>query len=209
MNKKGQELFTFLKDGDLDSAQKILDSSLYLSEDLMDKMSAGDYKPLEKHWSAVNCGEMISTPLKQVIKLSRLINFQEKSTLIDLGSGHGYPAIVFALLNSSLKVSGFDIVEAKVKGSQVLAKDLGLEGRLHFECKNLEDFKIPSANYYYIYNPFSSDVMAKVAYRLKAIKESGQRFQIIAAGEKTLEHLKSSGFKTFRTKLAEDFYLFS
>lgn len=50
---------------------------------------------LKSHWAATFTGRAIQTPLRALKMISDELEFEPGETLIDLGSGHGDPALVF------------------------------------------------------------------------------------------------------------------
>lgn len=193
MNK---DTFTkLLKSGDFDQAEELLIDDVEYAEDLLDEMNESEFQKIEPHWSAVNTGEMISTPLEILKEISDFVGFKENSSLVDLGSGHGYPAFVFAALNTSLQVTGLELVEAKVKGSKQTVEKLGFEN-IEFRAQDLSDtsIKIPKADYYFVHNPFNQEVADLVAQRLFEVAKS-KKIIILSTGGRELEPLLNLGFK--------------
>jgi len=183
--------------GQFSKAEELLLEDVEYAEDLMDKLSDEDHQKIEPHWSAANTGEMISTPLDILKEISDFVGFTEDSTLVDLGSGHGYPAFVFSALNPSLKILGLELVKAKVVGSNKTVTRFGFENT-NFKVQDLSDegTPIPVADYYFLHNPFNQEVADSVAQRLYEIAQTHQQINVISTGGRELKPLLALGFKT-------------
>jgi len=177
-------------------AEELLLEDVEYAEDLMDELSDEAYKFIEPHWSAANTGDMISTPVDILKEISDFVNFKKNSTLVDLGSGHGYPSFVFSALNPTLKITGLELVEAKVLGAKKTVDRLNLEN-LEFKVQDLSDenVEIPLADYYFMHNPFNKEVAVEIADRLFQIARKNEII-ILSTGGRELKPLLELGFKT-------------
>jgi len=178
-----------------DKAEELLIDDVEFAEDLMDELSDEDYQKIEPHWSAANTGEMISTPIDILKEISDFVGFKENTTLVDLGSGHGYPAFVFSALNPTLKVTGLELVEAKVTGAKRTQERLGFEN-VDFKVQDLSDetVEIPSADYYFMHNPFNQEIADDIAKRLFEIALSKETV-VLSTGGRELNPLLELGFE--------------
>lgn len=81
------------------------------------------------------------------------------STIVDLGSGYGRVGLVCSLLRPDIKFIGYEYVPHRVDISNVASKALGLSESLDFKVQDLslDSFKIPDADYFYLYDPFSEE----------------------------------------------------
>ncbi|MGH1469258.1 MAG: methyltransferase domain-containing protein [Bdellovibrionales bacterium] len=192
------QFLSYIKSEDFDAAESLLASDIFDVEDQMDLLTDEDYKVLEPHWSAVNTGEDITTPLFILKKIYDFVGFKNHSTVIDLGSGHGHPGILFSSLNNNLKILGYDIVLEKVNGANTSAKKLGLNN-VRFEIKDLSDksFAIPEADYYYLYNPVNAEVADIIAEKLLKIAKK-KEIQILSLAGRDIKSFKSVGFSKKR-----------
>ncbi len=79
--------------------------------------------------------------------------------IIDLGSGYGRVGLVCSLLRSDIDFIGYEFVPHRVDISIKACKDLSLEKSLRFFVQDLSDpsFKIPFADIYYLYDPFTKE----------------------------------------------------
>ncbi len=192
------QFLNYIKNKDFDAAESLLASDIFDVEDQMDLLTDEDYEVLEPHWSAVNTGEDITTPFFILQKIYDFVGFENHSKIIDLGCGHGHPGIFFNCLNKTLKVTGYDIVLEKVNGANISAKKLGLDNVI-FETKDLsdEDFSIPVADYYYLYNPVNAEVADIIAQKLFKLSKT-HKFQILSLAGRDIKSFKQVGFSTKR-----------
>lgn len=179
-----------------EQAEELLLEDVEYAEDLMDELSDEDYKNIDPHWSAANTGDMISTPVDILKEISDFVNFEENSTLVDLGSGHGYPSFVFSVLNPTLKITGLELVEAKVLGARRTVERLNFKN-LDFKVQDLSDesVEIPTADYYFMHNPFNKEIAVDVARRLFEIAQKNEVI-ILSTGGRELKPLLELGFVT-------------
>ena len=178
-----------------EEAEDLIAQDIYDTEDQMEALNEDEFSKIESHWSAVNTGESIATPFEVLKEISDFINFKENSSLIDLGSGHGHPSFAFGALNPTMKITGYELVEAKVSGSKTSAKKLGLSN-LNFKTQDLSDenFKLPFADYFYIHNPFNQEVIDKLSIKLFELKKN-KGITIISTGGRELKPLLANGLK--------------
>lgn len=83
----------------------------------------------------------IFNPVSQqtLLAAGKLANFAPKKTLIDLGSGKGFPAIFFAG-TFGIQVEGFDLGKINVDYANARAKLLNLSSLAQFFCQDLKGF---------------------------------------------------------------------
>lgn len=108
---------------------------------------------------------------------------QVDSTIIDLGSGYGRVGLVCSILRPDINFTGYEYVAHRVDISNNASKSLGLEGRLHFITQDLslESFKIPDADIFYLYDPFTVETYQYVLSQLVALSEI-KRISIVTKG---------------------------
>ncbi len=185
---------SFIQQNDFKSAESLLAEDIFSVEDMMDDLSEEEASFLESHWSAIQTGEQIVTPIEVLTRISCYLKFKPDSKLVDLGSGHGHPAFIFGLLNPSLEIIGYEIVKEKVIGASNTAKKLELKN-VEFIEQDLsnESFKLQPADYYYLYNPANEEILARLVKKIIEIsKTSANEICVISAGGKDLDYLRDS-----------------
>jgi hypothetical protein len=86
------------------------------------------------------------------------------ASFIDLGSGYGRVGLVVGLLRPDIDFTGFEFVEHRVAVSIASTVRCGLSTHVHFKTQDLSapDFKIPVADVYYLFDPFSRETYEHV-----------------------------------------------
>ena len=99
------------------------------------------------------------------------------SSIVDLGSGFGRVGLVYSLLRPDIKFIGYEYVPHRVEVSSNAARSLDLEANLRFKVQDLSSqlFKIPIADVYYLYDPFTEETYQ---YVLKQITELSKKRKI-------------------------------
>ena len=112
------------------------------------------------------------------------LNPHAGSCMIDLGSGYGRVGLTCSLLRPDINFIGYEYVEHRVDVSNCASELLKLDNNLSFIAQDLslESFKIPEADIYYLYDPFSKETYNHV---LKQIVEISKRkmVKIVAKGD--------------------------
>lgn len=96
------------------------------------------------------------------------------STFIDLGSGYGRVGLVLGLLRTDVQFIGYEYVGHRVQVAQAAADRSGLAEHVQFFEQDLSspEFRIPEAEIYYMYDPFSQETYK---YVFEQLKEIGRR----------------------------------
>lgn len=87
------------------------------------------------------------------------IETKQCGKIIDLGSGYGRVGLVCSLLRPDINFIGYEFVPHRVELGNKASESLHLEEKLTFEVQDLslESFKIPEADVYYLYDPFTKE----------------------------------------------------
>ena len=155
--------------------------------------SRDDSDPLNEHWAATYAGDIISSRVDALVEISQQIHFKKGATLIDIGSGHGEPGLVFGALNPDLNVIGYDIVPEKVEGANQSAAKLGIVNA-RFEVRDLSRRPPPIADYYYLFNPVKPEVLRQIVNHVRADAGGKDAKFIVYSGGWTHNVLKDAGF---------------
>ena len=153
--------------------------SLYRTFDAMDEILEIDYQrdvgmfasptQSERLYEGAGIGVQTSyaTILIAIDELAPLAG----QTIIDLGSGYGRVGFIIGLLRPDVEFIGYEYVPHRIDVSNAVAKKAGLEKSVKFFTQDLaaSDFRIPEADIYYMYDPFSQETYEKVFAQLKAM----------------------------------------
>ena len=175
-------------------AEEMLFEEVYDVEDRMEDISEERYQKIEQHWSAVETGEVISTPVEILYLINKKAKFKTNISFVDLGCGHGFPCIVLGALNPTMHFTGIDLVQEKVEGARKTAEKFGLTNT-DFITKDLSvsSYTLPQADYYYIHNPFNDDVCEHVIKSLSFYSAS----KVISTDGRETKYLQKFGFKPY------------
>jgi hypothetical protein len=90
------------------------------------------------------------------------------SRFVDLGSGYGRVGLIVGLLRPDIDFVGYEYVPHRVQISSKTAERLHLHDHVKFHVQDLslEEFAIPEAEVYYLYDPFSEETYAHVLNQL-------------------------------------------
>ena len=94
--------------------------------------------------------------------------------IIDLGSGYGRVGLVFSLMRPDCHFIGYEYVPHRVEVCNNATKKLELSQSLSFHMQDLSslDFVIPTAETYYLYDPFSKSTYEYVLKQIVDISKS-------------------------------------
>jgi Histone methylation protein DOT1 len=124
--------------------------------------------------------EDLFTPYRVLVEISKQLALHPGDRLVDLGSGLGRVGIVLGLLNPKIKFIGLELMKERHLQAEQASKNLGLNQRIKFECCDLSKIKIPQAESYYLFNPFSYLTLQRVFRSLYENSKSKQ-FKVLMA----------------------------
>ncbi len=93
------------------------------------------------------------TPLAVVVRAAEWLEERRIRTVVDIGSGAG-KFCVAAALAGHCHFTGLEQRAHLVASARELARTFGIESRVHFLHGTLGSARLPSADCYYLYNPF-------------------------------------------------------
>jgi hypothetical protein len=153
--------------------------SLYRTFDGIDQVLGLDYTqdlgmrhdPAEKERLYEGGGVGVQSGYSTVLNALRHLDPAEGARVIDLGSGYGRVALALGLLRPDLKITGYEFVEKRTNVALASARGLGLDARVRFLTQDLAapGFRIPDAEIYYLYDPFTESTYAHVLAQLVAV----------------------------------------
>ncbi|MBX3042028.1 MAG: hypothetical protein KF789_15080 [Bdellovibrionaceae bacterium] len=116
-------------------------------------------------------GEGVQTSYETILTLLRQLRLPPDAHLMDLGSGFGRVGLIAGLLRPDLSFSGYEYVSHRVLISETASRNCGVADRVRFYQQDLsqEDFQIPPADAYYMYDPFCRETYVQVLGRLNEL----------------------------------------
>ncbi|WP_413612250.1 SAM-dependent methyltransferase [Bdellovibrio sp. HCB-110] len=139
-----------------------------------------DLQETERLWEGAGVG--VQSGYSTVSLALRHLNLPLGSRFIDLGSGYGRVGLIVGLLRPDIDFKGYEYVAHRVDIASSSSLNLGMQDHVHFYTQDLslESFKIPEAEIYYMYDPFSEETYAHVLAQLVEIS----RYKKIAIATK-------------------------
>jgi hypothetical protein len=146
-----------------------------------DKNMLVDHETNERLYqgSGVNVQSGYST----ILLAFEALNLKKGQIFIDLGSGYGRVPLVGALLRPDVNFIGYEYVDHRVESGNSASQKFGLEESLKFIAQDLslDSFKVPVADIYYLYDPFSKETYEYVLNQIVDISKN-RKIKIVTKG---------------------------
>jgi len=138
----------------------------------LDKEMVVDYSAKERLYERAGVG--VQSGYSTILLALDRLEAKEGSTIIDLGSGYGRVGLVCSLLRPDIKFIGYEYVPHRVEVANNASKALKLQQNLNFKVQDLslKSFKIPEADIYYLYDPFTKETYVHVLNQLIAMSKN-------------------------------------
>jgi SAM-dependent methyltransferase len=115
------------------------------------------------------------TPLAVAVRAAEWFSERNIRTVVDIGSGAG-KFCVAAALAGHCHFTGLEHRERLVATARSLARTFHVENRVHFLQGALGAARLPSADAYYLYNPFEENVVEQAARIDEDVELSEERY---------------------------------
>lgn len=160
--------------------------TLYRTFDGMDEVFGLNYsadegmKATSKERLYEGAGIGVQSSYSTLLNALREINPAQGTRFIDLGSGYGRAGLVVGLLRPDIDFIGYEYVPHRVDIANSSVKNFDMQSHVHFYTQDLAaiDFKVPEADIYYMYDPFTKETYN---YVLDQLQEIGRHHKIIIA----------------------------
>ena len=164
---------------------------LYRTFDKLDEVFSLNYQldrdmevnPFARERLYQRAGVGVQSGYSTILLALHRIESKDGSTFIDLGSGYGRVGLVCALLRPDIQVTGYEFVPHRVDVSNNATRSLGLQDSLRFQVQDLssESFRIPIADVYYLYDPFTEETYRYVLEQIVALSRK-KRITVVTKG---------------------------
>lgn len=137
----------------------------------LDLGMSSDPAQSERLYEGAGIGVQTSYP--SILLALRRASPREGARVLDLGSGYGRVGFVIGLLRPDISFAGYEYVDHRVRDAIEVAARSGF-AKVDFFTQDLSraDFKIPTADIYYMYDPFSRETYGYVLDQLLALGET-------------------------------------
>jgi 16S rRNA G527 N7-methylase RsmG len=156
--------------------------------------------------------QILNTPYEELIRLCELLRPAPGTHFIDLGAGYGRLGLVLNRMCQQVRFTGFELVEQRVNEANRVFQERGLvDCKLFKQDLTAADFKIPKADFYFIYD------FGKVAHIRQILKQLEVladmiNFKVIARGKGSrsiIEHEHPWLSQVFAVHKEENFSIYS
>ncbi|WP_408096024.1 methyltransferase [Peredibacter sp. HCB2-198] len=126
--------------------------------------------------------QTLNTPYSELKLLCDVLKPKSDELMVDLGAGYGRLGVVLAHLYPEVQFLGYELVEERVQEGNRIFEKLGYEKGKLMTADLTHNFKLPVAQYYFIYD------YGKVAHIRQTLKElealaDNHSFTVIARGK--------------------------
>lgn len=126
--------------------------------------------------------DTINTPYQELARMIELLSPAAGSNFIDLGASYGRLGLVLKLMAPEVNFSGYELVpERVIEGNRVL-NIWGCSGELFEADITSDDFQLPDAQYYFIYDFGKVQHIRKILNDLSTLADQ-RNFKVIARGK--------------------------
>ncbi len=146
---------------------KAIRSGICPSDRIFDRFLPYDLRLVsQEHW----------TPLVVALRVAEWLNLVGIRDVVDLGSGAG-KFCVAAAIRSQCSFSGVEQRPRFVEAARALAHAFGVDDRVRFSTGALSRETIPTADAYYLFNPFEENLFGSDEHLGEDVELSPERYQ--------------------------------
>jgi hypothetical protein len=164
--------------------------SLDRTFDILDEVFSLDYRKEVSETAEVTderiyhgSGIGVQSSYSTILLSLRYLKISPNSRFVDLGSGYGRVGLVVGLMRKDIEFTGFEFVKDRVDIANCAAEKFNIANKVRFLCQDLSspDFKIPIADVYYLFDPFTDETYQHVLTQLTEIAAQ-KKITIITKG---------------------------
>ncbi len=121
--------------------------------------------------------EDLFTPYRVIQAMLENLRIQPNESVIDLGSGLGRLGVYLAIRCPGVDFTGYELMEERHAQAVRCHRELKLPANIRFFCQDLaaNEFEIPFADVYFMFNPFSRPALQRVFTKLRKTKETSKK----------------------------------
>lgn len=165
----------------LDRTFDILDHVFNLDYKIEMQSSEAADETLERIYQGSGVG--VQSTYNTIIIALNYLRIPLNARFVDLGSGYGRVGLVVSLLRPDIDFKGYEFVSNRVDLANAATHKLGIQKKTQFfhQDLSLADFKIPEAEVYYMFDPFTAETYTHVIAQLNVIAAT-KKIMIITKG---------------------------
>lgn len=126
--------------------------------------------------------ETLNTPYSEIAFFLKIINPMRRDLFIDLGAGYGRVGLVLNKLYPEVDFIGYELVLERVNEGNRVFKNLGCNYKLIEKDLSSTDFKLPKANFYFLYDFGKVSHIRNILKELEQLTDQNHHFKIIVRG---------------------------
>ncbi|MBL7546173.1 MAG: hypothetical protein JNL11_20300 [Bdellovibrionaceae bacterium] len=126
--------------------------------------------------------QSLQTPYSEIVEMIHFIKPKSDDTWIDLGAGYGRMGITLGLIAPDVNFIGYEYVQPRVdEGNRVLQQLSFTQAQIKHMDISKEDFQLPQAQLYFLYDFGSREDVYKIFEKLKS-EAKNKPIQVVARG---------------------------
>ena len=126
--------------------------------------------------------QTLQTPYSELIRMCELLNLRAGSLVVDLGAGYGRMGLVLEAFYPEVNFLGLEFVcERVVEGARIFEKLRCRHARIFQQDLCAQNFEIPEAEYYFIYDYGTLDHIRRTLKQFEDLSER-RSFKLVARG---------------------------
>lgn len=126
--------------------------------------------------------QTLNTPYAELEEVCHLLDPKPSEVVVDLGAGYGRLGLVLSKSYPEVHFIGFELVKERVDEGNRVFQALHLKHELKVQDITLDEFKIPEAKFYFLYDFGDVGAIRKVLNELSKIADH-HAFKIVARGK--------------------------
>ncbi|WP_155897212.1 hypothetical protein [Bacteriovorax sp. BSW11_IV] len=144
--------------------------------------------------------QILQTPYSDILEIFKILEKQHVKTIVDFGAAYGRVGLVLSCLSNKYNFIGYEILDERANEAHRVFDKYNLKKAKILTCNILDnDFPVPQADVYFIYDFSEVDDIRHIIYRIEQTYPEND-YYIVARGERVNQALryKYSVFHDFK-----------
>ncbi len=165
--------------------------SFFRSFDFIDEIIGINYSPdinqksipMQKERLYEGAGVGVQSSYSTLFQIYKNVDLFQNASVIDLGSGYGRLGFYLNILRPDIHFTGYEFLDCRVNQANENLKNIFSSNNSQFLTQDLSktDFKLPDADFYYLYDPFTDSTYQLIMDQLVEISRR-KNITIISKG---------------------------
>lgn len=128
--------------------------------------------------------QTLNTPYSELLRICELLSPEDDDLIIDLGAGYGRLGVVLDSKFPKARFLGYEFVpERVVEGNRNFQAQGCINALLVEQDLASDDFILPVAKFYFLYDYGKTEHIRKTLKQLEAIADQDHHFKVVARGK--------------------------